>query len=76
MAKLTIKDYQIILENKNNEIELLKHRLKNFETLQLDRCCACEKDAIQRLSDQQFSIMTIEEKIEKLKKEVLEILNK
>ena len=61
MAKATLKDYQILLDCKDREIALLKFKLENFESLQRVKCCECEREAIQDLSDLHFKLMPFED---------------
>ena len=61
MTKATIKDYQVLLDNKDKEIELLKHKLDNIERLYNVRCCECERGVIQDLSDMHFKVMPFED---------------
>ena len=67
MTKAEIKDYQVLLDNKDKEIELLKHKLENIERLYNVRCCECERKAVQDLSDSHFKFMEISELADKLK---------
>ena len=67
MTKAAIKDYQVLLDNKNKEIELLKHKLDNIDRLYNVRCCECERKAVQDLSDMHFKFMEISELADKLK---------
>lgn len=71
MTKATIKDYQVLLDNKDKEIELLKHKLENIERIYNARCCECERKAVQDLSDTHFKFLEISELADKLK----EIIN-
>lgn len=56
-----IKVYQILLDAKQKEIELLKFKLENFESIQRGKCCECEREAIQDLSDFHIRIIPFED---------------
>ena len=56
-----IKDYELLLDLKNREISLLKFKLENFEGIQRGKCCECEREAIQDLSDFHFKILPFED---------------
>ena len=60
-TKDDIKSYQILLDSKNKEIELLKFKLENLERIQRAQCCECERGAIQDLSDMHIKIMPFED---------------
>ena len=60
-TKDDIKSYQILLDSKDKEIELLKHKLDNIDRLYNVRCCECERGAIQDLSDMHIKIMPFED---------------
>lgn len=47
----------ILLDCKEKEIEILKYKLENFESIQRGKCCECESEAIQELSDMHFKTM-------------------
>ena len=47
----------ILLDCKEKEIEILKYKLENFESIQRGKCCECESGAIQELSDMHFKTM-------------------
>ena len=51
----------ILLDCKEKEIEILKFKLKNFESIQRGKCCECESIAIQELSDMHFKTMPFED---------------
>lgn len=52
--------YQVLLDLKQKEIDLLKFKVENYESIQRGLCCECER-AIQDLSDIQFKIMPFED---------------
>ncbi len=51
----------ILLDCKEKEIEILKFKLENFESIQRGKCCECESEAIQELSDMHFKTMPFED---------------
>ena len=61
MTKATLKDYQVLLDCKDREISLLKFKLENFESLQRAKCCECEREAIQDLSDLHIKMIHFED---------------
>ena len=63
MTKATIKDYQVLLDCKNKEIELLKHKLDNIDRLYNVRCCECERKAVQELSSLHIKNMELKQKL-------------
>ena len=73
MKKATIKDYQVLLDNKDKEIELLKHKLDNIERLYNVRCCECERKAVQDLADMHIKDLEVQECIEKFLAELKKI---
>jgi hypothetical protein len=67
MTKAEIKDYQILLDSRNKEIELLKFKLENIERIHCAQCMECERKSVQDLSDMHFKFMEISELADKLK---------
>jgi transcriptional regulator with XRE-family HTH domain len=65
--EIASNDYQVLLDNKNKEIELLKHKLDNIDRLYNVRCFECERKAVQDLSDMHFKFLEISELTDKLK---------
>ena len=51
----------ILLDCKKKEIEILKYKLENFESIQRGKCCECESEGIQELSDMHFKTMPFED---------------
>lgn len=51
----------ILLDCKEKEIEILKFKLKNFESIQRGKCCECESIAIRELSDMHFKTRPFED---------------
>ena len=51
----------ILLDCKEKEIEILKFKLENFESIQRGKCCECESIAIQELSDMYFKTRPFED---------------
>lgn len=51
----------ILLDCKEKELEILKFKLENFESIQRGKCCECESIAIQELSDMHFKTMPFED---------------
>ena len=51
----------ILLDCKEKEIEILKFKLENFESIQRGKCCECESVAIQELSDMHFKTRPFED---------------
>lgn len=50
-----------LLDYKEQKIETLKSKLENFESIQRGKCCECENEAIQELSDMHFKTMPFED---------------
>lgn len=50
-----------LLDYKEQKIETLKSKLKNFESIQRGKCCECESVTIQELSDMHFKTMPFED---------------
>lgn len=50
-----------LLDYKEQKIESLKFKLENFESIQRGKCCECESEAIQELSDMHFKTMPFED---------------
>lgn len=50
-----------LLDYKEQKIESLKFKLENFESIQRGKCCECESEAIQKLSDMHFKTMPFED---------------
>ena len=67
-------DYQVLLDNKDKEIELLKHKLDNIEHLYNVRCCECERKAIQELSSLHIKNLEIKTEVENCFKQLMEII--
>ena len=55
------KDLEKLIELKNKEIDMLKFNLEHFDSIQRGKCCECERNAIQDLSDMHFKIMPFED---------------
>ena len=51
----------ILLDCKEKELETLKSKLENFESIQRGKCCECESIAIQEWSDMHFKTRTFED---------------
>lgn len=51
----------ILLDSREKEIETLKFKLENFESIQRGKCCECEKGAVQELSEMHFKTMPFED---------------
>lgn len=64
--KQKIKDQEVCIYGLQYEIQLLKHQLENFESLQREKCCECEKKSVVELADAEFKLMELKEKIERL----------
>lgn len=72
MTKAEIKDYQILLDSRNKEIELLKFKLENIERIHCAQCMECERKSVQDLSDLNIKLMDID----KLADDIKEIIAK
>lgn len=64
--KQKIKDQEAYIYGLQYEIQLLKHQLENFESLQREKCFECEKKSVVELADAEFKLMELKEKIERL----------
>lgn len=61
-----IKDQEIYIVNLKFEIQRLKHMLENFESLQREKCCECERKSIVELADSELKLMELKDKIGRL----------
>lgn len=66
--KQKIKDQEIYIVGLKYQIEQLQHKLKNFESYQREKCCECEKQAVQELASKEFELFDLKDKISKLVK--------
>jgi transcriptional regulator with XRE-family HTH domain len=72
--EITSNDYQVLLDNKNKEIELLKHKLDNIDRLYNVRCCECERKAVQKLSSLHIKNLEIKTEVKNCFKQLMEII--
>lgn len=64
--KLKIKDQEVYITGLKYKIKELQHQIDNFESYQREKCCECEKKAVQELSDTEFKLFQLKEKIGEL----------
>ena len=61
-----IKDQEIYIVSLQFEIQQLKHRLENFKSIQCEKCCECEKEAVVKYAEAENELFELKEKIGKL----------
>lgn len=64
--KQKIKDQKIFIKDLQNQIQLMKNRLDNFESYQREKCCICEKECVSKYTEKDLELFNLKEKLKEL----------